>query len=202
LRSRQDTSNCQDPNPAETLTDRLNTLLNSSGTGYVLSLCPNQQYLIEAPLLFASPDQEISTAGYPTGNDRAILVVNGPIFNGTGHTTAVDGTCDTCSGVKLRNIQVRYPRDQLRSYIDIHLSQINGSRAGAPPTGGGANIEFGGPNSDQLIEYVHSWDPRSWSCLHVAEGTLNCNNATVQNNDIGVLLFFPFNILFFTSTYG
>lgn len=49
----------------------------------------------------------------------------------------------------------------------------------------GANIEFGGVNSDQLIEYVHSFDPRSWSCLHVAEGGLLCNNATVQNNDIG-----------------
>jgi len=69
--------------------------------------------------------------------------------------------------------------------VKLRNIQINGSRAGAPPTGGGANIEFGGPNSDQLIEYVHSWDPRSWSCLHVAEGTLNCNNATVQNNDIG-----------------
>lgn len=49
----------------------------------------------------------------------------------------------------------------------------------------GANIEFGGANSGQLIEYVHSFDPRSWSCLHVAEGGLLCDNATVQNNDIG-----------------
>jgi parallel beta-helix repeat protein len=64
-------------------------------------------------------------------------------------------------------------------------SQINGTRAGAPPTTGGANIEMGGPNSGQLIEYVHSYDPRGWSCLHVAEGSLNCNNTTVQNNDIG-----------------
>ncbi|KAF7967988.1 hypothetical protein HWV62_32397 [Athelia sp. TMB] len=170
--SRQ-SADCEDPNPADTLTDRLNTLLNSSGPGYVLSLCPSQQYLIEAPLLFSFADQEISTVGYPTpdasGTDqRAILVVNGPVFNGTGHTTAVDGTCELCSGVKLRNIQ------------------INGTRAGAPPTGGGANIEFGGINATgQLIEYVHSWDPRSWSCLHVAEGGLQCNNVTVQNNDIG-----------------
>lgn len=56
---------------------------------------------------------------------------------------------------------------------------------GAPSTGGGANIEMGGPNSDQLIEYVHSYDPRSWSCLHIAEGGLLCNNVLVQNNDIG-----------------
>lgn len=44
---------------------------------------------------------------------------------------------------------------------------------------------MGGSNSDQLIEYVHSYDPRSWSCLHLAEGAFACNNATVQHNDIG-----------------
>jgi len=164
---RRDTTNCEPADPNNTLTDRLNTRLNSSGPGYVLQLCPNTQYLIEAPILFAFPQQEISTLGYPTGNERATLVVNGPVTNGSGHTTAVDGTCSNCNGVKLRNIQ------------------IDGTRAGAPPTNGGANIEFGGSNSDQLIEYVHSWDPRSWSCLHIAEGALSCNNVTVQNNDIG-----------------
>jgi parallel beta-helix repeat protein len=67
----------------------------------------------------------------------------------------------------------------------LRHTQINGTRAGAPPTSGGANIEMGGPNSNQLIEYVHSYDPRSWSCLHVAEGGLLCNGVVVQNNDIG-----------------
>jgi hypothetical protein len=158
---------CVPADPANTVTDRINTLLNSSGPGYILSLCPSTNYFIQAPILFAAPQQEISTQGYPTGSDRATLVVSGPVANGVGHTTAVDGTCSNCSGVKLLNIQV------------------NGTRSGAPPTGGGANIEMGGSNSDQLIEYVHSYDPRSWSCLHVAEGALSCNNVTVQNNDIG-----------------
>ena len=40
---------------------------------------------------------------------------------------------------------------------------------------------MGGPTSGQLIEYVHSFDPRSWYCLHIAEGSLNCSHATVQN---------------------
>jgi parallel beta-helix repeat protein len=44
---------------------------------------------------------------------------------------------------------------------------------------------MGGDNSGQLIEYVHSYDPRSWSCLHIAEGSLTCSGATIQNNDIG-----------------
>lgn len=160
-------ADCEPRDPLNTLTDRLNTLLNSSGPGYTLPLCPDTQYFIEAPILFAAPNQEISTVGYPTGDDRAILVVNGPVALGQGHTTAIDGTCGNCSGVILRNIQ------------------INGTRAGASPTNGGANIEMGGGNSGQLIEYVHSWDPRSWSCLHIAEGPFTCNNVTVQHNDIG-----------------
>jgi len=87
---------------------------------------------------------------------------------------AVVSSCATC-----RSVPFFSPPQALI------LAQINGTRSGAPPLNGGANIEMGGPNSDQLIEYVHSFDPRSWSCLHVAEGSLNCNNATVQNNDIG-----------------
>lgn len=106
---------CVSPDPANTVTDRLNQLLSSGGNGYVLSLCPDKQYFITQPILFAAPNQEISTQGYPTGNDRATLVVNGPVSNGTGHTNAVDGTCTNCSGVKLRNIQVRsYQRDASR----------------------------------------------------------------------------------------
>ncbi|TFK94255.1 hypothetical protein K466DRAFT_510078 [Polyporus arcularius HHB13444] len=160
-------ADCEPADPANTVTDRLNALLNSSGPGYTLPLCPGAQYLIQAPILFAAPDQEISTVGYPAGDDRAILVVSGPVANGQGHTTAVDGTCANCSGVKLRHVQ------------------INGTRGGASPTSGGANIEMGGSNSNQLIEFVRSYDPRSWSCLHVAEGAFSCNNVTVQNNDIG-----------------
>ncbi|KAJ6460741.1 hypothetical protein C8R47DRAFT_993842 [Mycena vitilis] len=158
---------CVDPDPANTLTDRINTLLNSSGPGYVLSLCANAQYILESPILFAAANQEISTEGLPTDDSRATLVVNGPVFNGTGHTNAVDGTCEDCSGIMLRNIQ------------------INGARGDAPPTSGGANIEFGGANANQTIQFVKSYNPRSWSCLHIAEGPLTCTDALVQNNDIG-----------------
>jgi len=35
------------------------------------------------------------------------------------------------------------------------------------------------------IEYVHSYDPRSWSCLHIAEGPFTCTGVIIQNNDIG-----------------
>ncbi|KII94656.1 hypothetical protein PLICRDRAFT_33470 [Plicaturopsis crispa FD-325 SS-3] len=165
--SSRDDSSCEPADPDNTLTDRLNTLLNSSGPGYVLRLCQNTKYLTQAPLLFAAPNQEISTQGYPTGDERAMIVVNGPVSNGQGHTTAVDGTCANCGGVILRNIQ------------------INGTRGGASSTNGGANIEMGGSNSNQVIEYVRTFDPRSWSCMHLTEGALSCNNATVQNNEVG-----------------
>lgn len=98
---------CEPPDPLNTLTDRLNTLLNSSGPGYILPLCPSTKYIITAPIVFFAPNQEISTVGYPNGDERATLVVDGPVANGQGHTTAVDGTGDNCDGVKLRNIQVR-----------------------------------------------------------------------------------------------
>jgi hypothetical protein len=107
---------CEPSDPASNVTERLNKLLKNSGDGYVLQLCPNETYLIQAPIAFASPNQQISTEGYPTNDDRATLFVSGPVFaNGTGHTTAVDGTCSTCSNVILRNIQV------CRNVLDLHL---------------------------------------------------------------------------------
>ncbi|KAJ7181632.1 hypothetical protein C8R43DRAFT_969719 [Mycena crocata] len=163
--SRRD--DCVDPDPANTVTDRINTLLNSSGPGYVLKLCAKREYILQSPIFFAAPNQEISTEGYPTDGSRATLVVNGPVANGVGHTNAVDGTCASCSGIMLRNVQV------------------NGARGVAPPTSGGANIEFGGGNANQTIQFVRSYEPRSWSCLHIAEGPFTCTDALVQNNDIG-----------------
>jgi hypothetical protein len=53
---------CEPADPANTVTDRLNGLLANGGEGYVLSLCPSQQYLITAPILFAAPNQEIRYA--------------------------------------------------------------------------------------------------------------------------------------------
>jgi parallel beta-helix repeat protein len=155
-------SSCFAASPTNTLTNRLNQALNSSGSGYTLSLCPNTQYPVTASINFAFPNQEISTQGYPTDDSRALIIVNG-----TGQTTAVDGTCAKCDGVKLRNVQ------------------INGSRNGGSPIIGGGNVEMGGSNSNQLVEYVKSYNPRGWTCLHIAEGSLSCNNVTVQNNDVG-----------------
>ncbi|CAE6391383.1 unnamed protein product, partial [Rhizoctonia solani] len=158
---------CISPEPVETVTDRLNTLLNSSGPGYILPLCQNATYRLTAPLLYTAENQEISTVGYPIGDERATLLVDGFWNYTNGHSIAVQGTCIGCNNIKLRNVQ------------------INGARNGRGPIQGGGNIEFGGPNANQLIEYVNTYDPRSWTCLHVAEGVLNCTNVVIQNNEIG-----------------
>jgi hypothetical protein len=100
----------------------MNSLLATSGEGYILSLCPSTQYVITAPIQFAAPNQEISTQGYPTDDTRATLVVFGPVANGTGHTTAVDGTCSNCDGVKLRHVQVRI--ELFASVLDINLKAL------------------------------------------------------------------------------
>ncbi|KAG8768309.1 hypothetical protein FRC12_005657 [Ceratobasidium sp. 428] len=151
---------CIPPEPAETVTDRLNTLLNSSGPGYILPLCQNATYRLTAPLVYAAENQEISTVGYPIGDERATLLVDGFYNDTNGHSVAVQGNCIGCNGIILRHVQ------------------INGARNGRPLIGGG-------PNANQLIEYVHTYDPRAWTCLHIAEGVLNCTNTTIQMNDIG-----------------
>jgi len=162
------TTSCVSPDPPDTLTARLNQLLQSGGPGFVLNLCPSTQYLINDTIKFSARNQEITTVGQPTDDTRAILVINGPrTADGTGHTVAVNGQCVDCSGCKLRHIQV------------------NGTRSGHPSILGGANIEMGGPTAGQLVEFVKSYDPRSWSCLHASEGVLNCTSITIQNNDIG-----------------
>ncbi|KIO32785.1 hypothetical protein M407DRAFT_18249 [Tulasnella calospora MUT 4182] len=166
------TPSCFPVDPQDTVADRINAALSAPGaTGFSLKLCPDTNYPISAPIKFAFPNQEITTQGFP-GLDlshRATITVNGPInANETGHSTAVDGTCDNCTSVALRYVQ------------------IQGNRAaGSGPIVGGANLEFGGNNQNQVIEWVHSEKPRSWSCLHVAEGPFTCANALIQNNDIG-----------------
>ena len=123
---------CVSPDPANTVADRLNQALTSGGNGFVLSLCPGKQYFITKPITFTAPNQEISTQGYPTGDVRATLVVNGPVSNGTGHTTAVDGTCTNCSGLKLRNVQVCPFRGVHRAWTKMKMFYRSMERGLAP----------------------------------------------------------------------
>lgn len=85
--------------PNSTSSAALQAALNTGGAGYVLSLCPDQVYDVSQPLAFASPNQEISTEGYPSGSARAVLRV-------VGGTSAVSGTRAGLDGARLRYIQV------------------------------------------------------------------------------------------------
>lgn len=145
----------------------LQSLLENGGANFTLSLCPSQTYELTQSLNFTKPNQEISTEGYPTDATRAILFVNGSTDKVTGHTTAIRGDCAECSAVRILNIQ------------------INGNRGNDKIYAGGGNIEIGGANQDQIVSFVKSWDPRGWSCLHVAEGPFQCSNVTISHNDIG-----------------
>lgn len=137
---------CISPEPVETVTDRLNQALGTSGPGFILSLCQSAQYVLLAPLLFAAPDQEISTVGYPipsedgTVDKRAILVVDGAVENGSGHATAISGwslyhhspfhfdshsplqtaQCPNCNGVKIRHLRVRSTADSQVLMLSIN----------------------------------------------------------------------------------
>jgi hypothetical protein len=62
--------------------------------------------MIQAPIVFAALNQEIITVSNPTNDSRASVVVGGSVASGVGHIAAINGTCDTFSGVILRNMQV------------------------------------------------------------------------------------------------
>ncbi|ORX37311.1 hypothetical protein BD324DRAFT_625659 [Kockovaella imperatae] len=144
-------------------TAQLQALLQEGGEGYKLELCRNQIYSLTDVLSYTAAGQEISTEKYPKDESRATLKVAG--FN---VTCAVKATANGLDGIALRNVQ------------------IDGNRGNEPIyTAPQANIEFGGMNSGQLIEYVRSYDPRGWSCMHIAEGPFTCRGATIQYNDIG-----------------
>jgi hypothetical protein len=141
----------------------INNLLTTGGPNTVVSLCANAVFNLKGPIVFTAENQELSTQGYPTDSTRATLVVTG-----VNQTAAILGNCGHCSGLKLRNIQV------------------NGNRPALGRFEGSGNIEIGGPNSNQLVDHVHSYEPRGWSCLHITEsGSDGCTSATITNNDIG-----------------
>jgi hypothetical protein len=139
----------------------INQLFASGGQNTIVQLCPRALINLTAPVVFTALGQELSTQGYPTDDARATLVVTGAT-----QATAIIGNCKSCSGIALRNIQV------------------NGNRPLLGLADGGL-IEIGGPTTGQIVDHVHSFEPRGWSALHIAEGQLNCAGARITNNDIG-----------------
>ncbi|KAM0746609.1 hypothetical protein T439DRAFT_306552 [Meredithblackwellia eburnea MCA 4105] len=105
------------------------------------------------------------TLGSPVGSTRATVKVGGLT-----QSNAITGSCGSCNNMALRFVQVDGSRPTM----------------GRVTVFGSALIEFGGTNTGALVEHVHAFEPRSWSVLHVPEGTSNaCSGARILNNEIG-----------------
>lgn len=143
----------------------INNALAAGGTGAIVQLCASAQIVVTGQIQFTADNQELSTAGYPTGTTRATI----QLAPGNGGSTIIDG--GRRNGIKIKNIQV----------------DGNRPNAGYLHTGG-ANIEIGGGVTGQVVSNVASKNPRGWSCLHVigsGVATAPCKNVTLVNNDIG-----------------
>ena len=120
----------------------------AGATGIQDPALPSETYTLTDTRFYTAPDQELSTAGYPTGDNRAIK-------NGTGHTTAVDASCDHCDRTSLRNVQVR--RRGTRAPPLTHAPPRSfGNRRDRTITTGGCSIPIScaSPMSLMQLEYV------------------------------------------------
>lgn len=143
LKSRQapSTRNCLD----STATDQdINALYFYGGANTTVLLCPGARISLAAPIFFTAPDQVLSTLGNPQGDTRATLAVAGEQ-----QANAIYGSCDACTGVQVRSLQVYGARDSLGQIED-----------------GLALIAMGGAVTGQVVQHVRAWEPRGWSALH------------------------------------
>lgn len=141
----------------------INSAFFYGGAGTTVSLCAGATINLSNPVVFTAASQELSTEGYPTDDTRATLVVTG-----SNQANAVTTTCGACDFSSIRNIQVNGQRPSL-GYMST----------------GAALIEVGGSNNGQVVDNVHTYEPRGWSALHIIEGNLDCTNTTISNNQVG-----------------
>ncbi|MDQ1726083.1 MAG: hypothetical protein QOK14_128 [Frankiaceae bacterium] len=133
-----------------------------SASGSQAILCPGAVFSLANTVHFTAPNQAILTEGLPTDNTRAILRIASSSLTG-----AIDGGGQ--SGVTVENIEV------------------DGNIGTYGRLGGPALMEMGNQGSNQTIQNVFIHDTRSWSTIHVMEGSVTndvpqCQNARVLNN--------------------
>ncbi|GAA5959582.1 hypothetical protein JCM3765_007203 [Sporobolomyces pararoseus] len=144
----------------------INAALYYGGKGAIVRLCLGAVININNPIFFSAPNQIITTAGNPSGNSRATIVVQGK-----NQACAVYGAVPGANNVTFRNVQV----DGNRQNLGIIY-------------GGIALLEFGGNTVGQRVMNVRAFEPRGWSALHTAEGGKGahaCSGMIVRSNDIG-----------------
>jgi parallel beta-helix repeat protein len=71
-----------------------------------------------------------------------------------------------------------------QSGVTVENIQVDGSRPALGALTGGALLEMGGNASGQVVQDITAHDTRSWSDLHIIEGTVTNNTPTCQNTKI------------------
>lgn len=141
----------------------INAALNAAGA--IADLCPNAIFTLTGPVTFSAANQQVRTQGLPSGDQRALLRVAAASL-----TSAINGVNQ--SGIAIENVR------------------IDGGRTQLGPATGEALIEIGGNASGQTVHGVDARDTRSWSTIHIAEGSVSngefgCQRATITNNTLG-----------------
>lgn len=143
----------------------INQAFIDGGPGTKVFLCPSKSYRLTGTIVFTAADQELATYGYPTGSQRATLLVNGDF------ATAVQGDCRRCARVTITNLIIDGNRGKLGRIVDSTLS---------------TGLVVIGGNEGQTVKHNLLRDPRGFTAVHVREGDkLQCKGATIENNEIG-----------------
>ncbi|NJK78136.1 MAG: right-handed parallel beta-helix repeat-containing protein [Nanoarchaeota archaeon] len=130
------------------------------------ALCPGSIFRLKAPIVFSHDHQKLYTKGADFNNKKALIIVDDPSI-----VTAVSMLH--------------------RSFVELKDVVIDGNRENlghvSPQFSSSALIDAGEGSFNQVISGVKAYDPRTWACLHVIEGTQDdpCYGAIVENNEIG-----------------
>jgi hypothetical protein len=143
--------------------DSINQLFIDGGPGTKVHLCPSKLYRLSGTIVFTAADQELATAGYPTGAERATIRVEGS------EVTAIQGDCRRCARVGVRSMVIDGNRRKKgRGIVDT-----------------GGLVVLGG-NEGQTITDCKIRDPRGFTAIHYREGDkLSCTGAVIEKNEIG-----------------
>ena len=143
----------------------INQIFIDGGPSTKVLLCPSKTYRLKTPIVFTAADQELATEGYPTGPDRATVLIAGDF------ATAIQGDCRRCAHVAIKSLV------------------IDGNRKGLgriPEDGVSTGLVILGGTDGQVVQNCWMKEPRGFTALHIREGdSLGCHNALVENNEIG-----------------
>jgi parallel beta-helix repeat protein len=143
----------------------INQLFSDGGPGTKVLLCPSKTYRLSTTIVFTAADQELATFGYPTGSERATVLVTASNI-----ATAIQGDCRRCARVAVRHLVVDGNRQKLGRMV-----------AHEP----GGLVILGG-NEAQTISHCLIQNPRGFTAVHIREGDkLSCTGALIESNTIG-----------------